>query len=169
MRWRGVRAPSYGVSPMPPVDIAPLDPAHAPEVARLLGDARAGYVRHFRPFAFDEESLRGIFGAARKDRFWGMRVDGELAGFFMLRGLDEGYARPAFGVFVAEHFGRRGLGRRALEESIRWCTAQGIGEMMLSVHPENVGARRIYEEAGFTATGALSAKGQTIMVKSLAG
>ena len=129
--------------------MAPLTPPEAGEVSRILTAARPAYAVHFHPFAFDEESVRAQLERARRDRFWGMRSGGELAGFFMLRGFDDGYERPAFGVFIAERFAGRGLARRALTAATQWCEENGVKEMMLTVTPENAVARRIYEEAGF--------------------
>jgi len=136
--------------PAEPV-IAPLTPEEAGELAAIFKAARPGYIAHFHPFAFDEESVRAQLEGARRDRYWGIRCGGELAGIFMLRGFNDGYERPAFGVFIAEHFAGRGLARRALAEAEKWCRENGIAEMMLTVHRENTTAVRVYEEAGFVA------------------
>jgi RimJ/RimL family protein N-acetyltransferase len=126
-----------------------LTPADAPELSRLLLAARPKYLAHFHPFPFDAPSLETRLRARRLDQYFALRCDGALAGFWMLRGLDEGYTRPAFGVFVAEEFAGRGLATRALRESIAWCRAHGIARLMLKVHPENIRARRTYDRAGF--------------------
>lgn len=138
-----------------PIDpeITALTPLEAGEISRLLTASRGGYVAHFHPFSFDEANVQAQLERARRDRFWGMRSGGKLVGFFMLRGFDEGYERPAFGVFIDEQFAGRGLARRALAAATQWCEEKGIKEMMLTVYPENAAARRIYEEAGFAATG----------------
>jgi len=135
------------------VEFIPLEAADAAEVSAMLRAARAEYAAHFHPFAFDEGSVRSALERARRDQYWGVQVGGELAGIVMLRGFDDGYAVPAFGVFVAEEFAGRGLGRRALEEATRWCEAKEVTEIMLTVHPENTRAARVYEQAGFVATG----------------
>ncbi len=116
----------------------------------MLKAARPEYVAHFHPFGFEEGSVRTQLERARRDRFWGMREGGKLAGFFMLRGFDEGYERPSFGVFIAESFAGRGLARRALAASIKWCEENGVKEVMLKVYRKNAAALRIYQEAGFT-------------------
>jgi RimJ/RimL family protein N-acetyltransferase len=86
---------------------------------------------------------------AKRDRYWGIRWGKNLAGFFMLRGFDEGYERPSFGVFIVEAFSHYGLGKLALYYSLSWCRLNKIKAVMLKVHPDNIYARRIYEEAGF--------------------
>jgi N-acetylneuraminate synthase/N,N'-diacetyllegionaminate synthase len=147
--------------------IAPLTAAECGELSTILKGSRPEYAAHFNPFGFEEESVRAELEKARKDRYWGMRCGGELAGFFMLRGFDEGYERPAFGVFIAEQFAGRGLARRALAEATQWCEEIGVKEMMLTVYPENTAAVRIYEAAGFVASGGDAKK--IIMTKRVSG
>jgi RimJ/RimL family protein N-acetyltransferase len=137
------------MKPQAEPDIRPLTPLEAGEVSRMLTASRPEYAAHFHPFEFDEDSVRAQLDQARKDRYWAIRYGGDLAGFFMLRGFDVGYERPAFGVFVAERFAARGLARRALAAATQWCEQNSIREMMLTVNPRNAAARRIYEEAGF--------------------
>lgn len=145
--------------------IAPLTPAESADLSTVLTASRPEYLAHFHPFAFDTETVRGQIERARRDRYWGIRVAGELAGFFMLRGFDEGYERPAFGVFIAEDFAGRGLAHRALNEATRWCEENAVREMMLTVYEENTAAVRVYENAGFAATG--HNRGKIIMSKRL--
>lgn len=126
-----------------------LEPADAPAVAKLLADAREDYVKHFHPFPFTAAALVQCLSERRQDRYWGLRCEGSLAGFWMLRGFDAGFARPAFGVFVAEQFSGRGLARQALQAAIEYCRLRGTPGIVLTVHPENPSALRIYEAAGF--------------------
>lgn len=46
----------------------------------------------------------------------------------------------------------RGIGTALLEEAIHWATRTGSRTMVLNVRPENTGAKRVYERAGFTST-----------------
>jgi RimJ/RimL family protein N-acetyltransferase len=147
--------------------IVPLIPADATRIAAMLQAASPQYAAHFRPFAFDEATVRAQLERAQKDRFWGIKtIAGELAGFYMLRGFDEGYERPSFGVFIAEQFAGRGLARQALDAATQWCEEHGVREMMLTVFPENSAARRVYEEAGFAV--AESRPERIVMTKRLA-
>jgi RimJ/RimL family protein N-acetyltransferase len=130
--------------------IAPLTPADAGEVSAMLTAACPAYAAHFHPFPFDENSIRTQLESARRDQFFSLRMNGELAGLFMLRGLDAGFARPAFGVFIAEKFSRRGLARLALAESESWCRAHNLPELMLTVDHGNTTAAEFYARAGFT-------------------
>jgi len=59
--------------------------------------------------------IERIVWRCAKDQWFMIEIerDGALqpAGFYTLRGLDEGYADPMYGVFIAEEFCGRGLGR----------------------------------------------------------
>lgn len=148
-------------------EVFPLTVEDAPALTALLARQGPAYLAHFHPFAFDEKTLSGVLRAARKDRFWGLRVKGELAGFWMLRGFDEGYARPAFGVFVAQAYSGQGLARLALQSALDWCTAQKVATVMLKVAPANERARRTYVCAGFDVIGVCPSSGQEILEKRL--
>jgi len=147
--------------------IRPLTPGDAEELSRLLTRDDEAYRRHFVPFETTMEALARVLGGALRDRFWGIAVDGSLAGLIMLRGLDAGFEAPAFGVYVAQSRSRRGLGRLALAYVEAWCRLEGCAELMLSVHADNVHARRMYEHDGFCATGETTERGQAIMRKRL--
>lgn len=141
----------------------PLEACDVAQLAPLLAAQDAAYLARFQPFSFDAETIRAKLRDAREDRYWALRWSGKLAGFFMLRGFDEGYQRPAFGVFVAQEFAGRGLGQLALAESIRWAKAKGCPSIMLKVSPENARAKDLYERAGFAPIGTCPQSGQLIM------
>ncbi len=139
----------------------------APILAALLAEQRSDYLAHFHPFGFDAATLAAQFMAAKRDRFLGIYENEALLGFFMLRGFDEGYQRPSFGVFVAEVTAGRGLARFALERALAWCVESGVEIVMLKVAVENPRARRIYVGAGFEFVGICSATGQEMFEKHL--
>jgi GNAT superfamily N-acetyltransferase len=147
--------------------IDPLVPGDADDTARLLGDPDDAKGRFFTGLPTEATELREIFEAAREDRYWAVRVDGSLAGVFMLRGWDAGYATPAFGVVIAHAFRGIGLGRLALQFCESWCRLRGTTEIMLTVSPENRRAISLYESRGFAATGERSPKGSPIYRKRL--
>jgi RimJ/RimL family protein N-acetyltransferase len=137
----------------PTLEILKLDGGQARLISRILTTARPEYVQWFHPFPFDESSVRRVLDDAMRDRYFGLFADGDLAGFFMLRGLDQGYERPAFGVFIAEAYANLRLSKLAMEYSLAWCRLSGIRAVMLKVHPENGYARHVYERAGFKPIG----------------
>lgn len=149
---------------MTEIDISQLHADEASSLARLLAEQADDYMHGFFPFAFDAESLQKRLVEAKADQYWSLRWQGKLAGFCMLRGLDEGYERPSFGVFVAEDFAGKGLSTAGLEHALGWCREQGIGELMLKVDPENARAVTIYRKAGFVIAGKCPDTGQDIMI-----
>ncbi|NFV78546.1 GNAT family N-acetyltransferase [Magnetospirillum aberrantis] len=126
-----------------------LTDADAGPLAALLGSQRLEYLRDFFPFAFDLPTIRAQLAQAAKDRFWAIEADGAVVGMVMLRGMDAGYARPSFGIVVAETAAGRGFGRQALDFAIRWAEENDIPGIFLKVAEDNAAARRLYEEAGF--------------------
>jgi len=143
-------------------EIFELSASDAEALTTLLTSAREEYIQHLHPFPFTVEEIRRRLLANRADRWWGLRAEGQLAGFYMLRGWDDGFKRPAFGVFVAEPFARRGLARRALVSAVEYCRGSGAPAVMLTVHPDNVRARATYEAAGFQLEGENFATGHLI-------
>lgn len=145
------------------IEITVLKPSEAGKLARLIHSQSPDYVQYFHPFPFDETSLAQRLADAKGDYYRGIYVDEVLAGFFMLRGFDEGYERPSFGVFVAREFAGRGLARMALLESLRWSREQQINAVMLKVHPQHPGARKLYETVGFSEVGVCERTGCLMM------
>jgi RimJ/RimL family protein N-acetyltransferase len=149
------------------VEFRSLVPADTARLAGLLAAQRTQYMAHFAPFAFDAQTIARTIASAKRDQYWALSVDGKLAGFCMLRGLDQGFERPAFGVFVAERYSGRGLAGRALEHCLQWCMQQNIAEVMLKVAEDNAAAKTVYERAGFRPQGPCPDTGHIIYAKSL--
>ncbi|GBE29165.1 mycothiol acetyltransferase [bacterium BMS3Bbin04] len=147
------------------LSIEPLGHAHAVSIAAMMEADGAEYRSGFHPFPPDSAEIAQILRDARQDRYWGMFIAGELAGFMMLRGWDEGYQRPSFGVYVAKPHGGRGLGRLALDWCLSFCRSNDIPAMMLKVYPSNTFAVALYESAGFDVIGTEEGSGQSIMEK----
>ena len=145
------------------VSFSILGPADAPALAMLVQSQTPAYMRTFHPFPFDEKELSECLKANRQDVWWGIEADGQLAGLVMLRGADEGYEHPAFGILVAEEFAGRGLARQALRHCFAWCRSRGIPKILLKVETANVRARNLYLDEGFELVGVCSASGQDVM------
>ena len=145
------------------MNIAQLTQSDVVALSRLLSIDSDDYKRYFIPFATDEKSLAILLASVVQDRYWGIWFGDTLVGLFMLRGFDEGYQRPSFGVYIACAYSGKGLARLALEYCISWCRLNDINRMMLKVHPENCYARQTYEDAGFVSTEICERTGHTIM------
>ena len=111
------------------------------------------YSQYFIPFTFDLETISGILSKAIKDQIYGIYVEDNLAGFYMLRGFDEGYSFPSYGVWISEKYSNKGLSTFTLQHAISFCKLNSIKKIMLKVHPDNIAAKHIYEKYGFKQTG----------------
>ncbi|MBI5162523.1 MAG: GNAT family N-acetyltransferase [Magnetospirillum sp.] len=151
------------------VTFRPLAIADAPALAALLAAHLPAYMRGFFPFAFDARIIAALLAEAHADRYWAIEVEDTVAGLVMLRGFDSGYARPSFGVAVAEAHAGAGLGRAALNHALDWCRRNGVAEVMLKVADDNAPALRLYQQAGFRPGERCPQTGQRIFTLSLAG
>ena len=128
----------------------------------MLLSASSEYQRYFVPFPFDTVSIRQMLESACDDRYWAICLGQDLAGFVMLRGFDNGYEVPSYGVSICERFARRGLLKLSLSFVIAWCRLNGVPRMMLKVHPDNLVAKRVYERVGFRYDRTESSSGQLV-------
>lgn len=129
--------------------ISELEIGDCDELSSLILSDPLDYRRNFTPFSFQIDDLKERINNSQKDRYWGIRYGKELIGFFMLRGFDEGYERPSYGVYISKRFANHGLSKLALRFALSWCRLNQVPSIMLKVHPDNIYARHTYEKAGF--------------------
>lgn len=142
--------------------VRPLAAADAPQLSRMLRAQSPAYVRFFTPFSFDPDTINGMLARQLEDVFMGIYLRDELAGFFMLRGWDEGYEAPSYGVLIDERFSGYGLTRLSLKMAKSICKLRRAPRLILKVHPDNLVAKTLFEEAGFTRAGRDEASGNLI-------
>ena len=135
------------------LEIKRLNGNHSEELTNLLQNSTQQYSQYFIPFPFDLEAISGILSKAIKDQIYGIYVEDNLAGFYMLRGFDEGYSVPSYGVWISEKYSNKGLSTFTLQHAISFCKLNSIKKIMLKVHPDNIAAKHIYEKYGFKKTG----------------
>jgi len=138
------------------------------QLSKMFISDREEYRKYFIPFSsFKMTDIKKLLKNSKKDRYWGILCGEKLEGMFMLRGFDEGYNRPSFGVYISEPFSNNGLSKLALQFALSWCEVNGIAKVMLKVHPDNVCAKRVYERAGFNFIERCHKSKQDIFEKSL--
>jgi ribosomal protein S18 acetylase RimI-like enzyme len=126
----------------------------------------------FDPFPLSPSTARDLLDPRRGDRFFGAFRDDTLIAFSMLRGRDEGYEVPSFGIFVDKDEQGRGLGSGLTAWTLERAREAGAPAVRLSVYASNPGAVRIYERLGFVVHSreAVTRRGATderiVMVKS---
>lgn len=114
--------------------------------------ADAAVQAFFTPHPFDAEMARRICtrDAITEDEYFARFEGDEMIGYGMLRGWDEGYAVPAFGVCVSPGQRGKGVGHDLLAFAIELAAGKGAESVMLKVHEGNPAARALYESFGFT-------------------
>ena len=140
------------------------------------GDALAGFLNRqpdfyrgdFHPFQEESpEAIRALLHEGTKDRFRSVQFGETWVAFFMLRGWEEGYDRPSFGVLVDHEFSHRGLGKLCLVSALSECRLLGVEQVMLKVAPANLVAVSLYEKAGFKKESLCPKTGHDIMTIDL--
>jgi ribosomal-protein-alanine N-acetyltransferase len=132
--------------------IRPIGPGDAEQLGELFVALATGpEAGQFHPHPLTVEAARRVAGgaASRKDIYFAAFLGNRLVGYGMLRGWDEGYSIPSFGVAVAAAYRGRGVGRALLRYAIESARGRGAETMMLKVHVDNPGARNLYESEGF--------------------
>ncbi|MCZ7610331.1 MAG: GNAT family N-acetyltransferase [Ignavibacterium sp.] len=149
------------------VEIRKINIAQSKELSDLLLQSDREYSKYFIPFEFDIESVSKVMGKAVKDMFYGIYVNSILVGFYMLRGWDAGYDIPSYGVWISENFSSKGLSKLTLHHAISICKINKVKKLMLKVHPDNITAKRIYEDFGFTFNGIDEKIGHLVYYKNI--
>lgn len=123
--------------------------------------------------SYEEESLQPLddavqrLGPASSASFWGAFVNGVLVGQV---GLEREQRRKnrhkakVTGMYVAPEQGRRGIARVLLDTLLAEARVSGLELLVLTVTRGNLGAERLYLDAGFTSfgvePGAIKVQGQ---------
>ncbi len=138
-----------------------LNSSDAAQLAGLMRSQPPEYLRFFYAFNDDEAALREILEAAVKDVYSGVFWQEKMIGVFFLRGWDEGYEVPSFGVLIDDEFRGGKLMRLTLDTAKDISRLSGAKRLMAKIHPDNMsprGARRL----GLHQTGAEEATGNLI-------
>jgi [ribosomal protein S18]-alanine N-acetyltransferase len=76
-------------------------------------------------------------------------IDGEFAGYGILRGWEAGFDIPSLGVWIGSEFREQGLGRFLMEALHVMARDRGAPGIRLRVYPDNVRAIRVYRKLGY--------------------
>ena len=105
--------------------------------------------RRFHPFPLTLESARRIAGAKGRDRFYVAELGGRIVGLSMLRGWDEGFEIPSFGILIDRNRHGAGLGSRLTDFTLDQARRLGSTQIRLSVYASNRRACEMYRRRGF--------------------
>lgn len=132
------------------LEIRSISHEHGQSLMDLLLTASECDRRFFCPFTFALTEIEDRLIRVQHDKYYGIFLEAHrLAGFYMLRGLDEGYASPMYGVFIHPDYRRLGLGKLTLSHAVCYSRFSGRPSLRLGVHPENGVAIRAYQNFGF--------------------
>jgi ribosomal protein S18 acetylase RimI-like enzyme len=120
------------------------------DLARFFEDnARPEITEHFHPFLLTPQTAHGIACTSHLDRYYTAIHGGRIVGLCMLRGWDEGFTTPSFGMFVDYRYHKLGFGRQLTEFAIAQARDMNCSAIRLSVHASNKRAKDLYEALGF--------------------
>lgn len=128
-----------------------------PTDAAALGEFLAAAHDHpptaelFHPHPLTREFAAELCGklVAIKDRYFALFVGDRVAGYAMLRGWDEGYKVPSFGVCVHPALQNAGVGHLLTTFGIEESRRAGAEKVRLTVYKRNERAAHLYAKYGF--------------------
>lgn len=135
------------------VEIRKVDSRYAKDISEVLLASGGEYSKYFIPFEFNYNSVKKVLSGMKLDHFIGIFIDDKIVGFYMLRGFDEGYSIPSYGVWISPKYSGLGLAKLTIQHALSFCKINGIKKIMLKVHPKNMKAKQIYEGFGFINNG----------------
>jgi [ribosomal protein S18]-alanine N-acetyltransferase len=108
-----------------------------------------GTVRYFHPFSLDPAVAQRLAHHQGRDRYYVALYSGDVIALSMLRGWDDGYVVPSFGILVDHDWRSRGLGSALLEFTLDEARVIGASCVRLSVYASHVSALQLYLKQGF--------------------
>jgi len=103
----------------------------------------------FNPFPMTRDAAVQLLDPSNKDYFFALECDGALVGFSMLRGYDEGFAIPSFGIFIDHRHQGRKLGTLLTQWTLRWADYLQAPRTRLTVYKTNAAGVAVYQKLGF--------------------
>ena len=88
-------------------------------LTRMLSAETPDYIKFFSAFT-SSKPLDVQFFQSKKDVYFTLESSDNVLGFYCLRGLDDGFDIPSFGVYVSSDFKGRSIARHALNHACYW-------------------------------------------------
>ena len=134
---------------------------------KLLSKENKSYLCYFTAFNKPNKSLSEQIKLAKKDKYFCLSKNNQVIGFYCLRGLDENYTIPSFGLYITSENNGKGYGSLALKSAQEWCKRNLIKVLMLKVDKNNIKALHMYEKNGFKFKQNCNNSGQLIFEKEI--
>lgn len=110
---------------------------------------RPEITKYFHPFLLSLSTAYKIACESHIDRYYIAINNGFILGLCMLRGWDEGFDIPSFGILVDYRYQGHGIGKKMTEFTISEVKRLGCNAIRLSVYASNVQAVHLYFSLGF--------------------
>ena len=118
-------------------------------LSELIFSENKEYLMYFTPFTNKKNFIDSILRST-KDMYFIIKVDQSIVGYISLRGLDDGYPNPRFGIFISKEFSNKGIGNFASKKIIKLCKDKFDYQFIdLKVDPNNKSAINLYHALGF--------------------
>lgn len=129
------------------IEIVRLRPEHMEYLIRFFEAINEPeYIKDFSPHPFNEENAIGVCNYQGQDLYFSVLLNGgEIIGYGILRGWDEGYEIPSIGLCILKKYQGSGLGRLLLNFLETASKLKGCSKVMLKVKRDNEIAKRLYE------------------------
>jgi ribosomal-protein-alanine N-acetyltransferase len=129
--------------------LAPSQELEEPLTAFFVSLKDSGDADFFHPHPLTAEQARRLSCYAGKDSYYLIVEDGEVVGYGMLRGWDEGYTNPTLGIAIAPSQRGTGLASAFVEFLHGEARRRGAKRVLLKVYSNNVAAIRLYKRIGY--------------------
>jgi len=133
------------------LEIRIADPEVEQPLAEFFSALRCeGDEVHFHPHPLTPEEAHRLCTYTGKDLYYVLIEEGQVLGYGMLRGWDEGFEIPSLGIAVRRS--ARGYGLATLLMKLLHTAAyrRGSRQVILKVYKDNLPARQLYEHLGYT-------------------
>lgn len=107
------------------------------------------YLAYFTPFNWNTNDFFDNVMSSIKDQYFGIFIDEMPIGFYMLRGFDQGFKIPSYGIWISSKYSNLGFAQLALNHAHCFCKLNKVQSIILKVHSENTFAKLIYEKHGY--------------------
>lgn len=121
----------------------------------------------FRAFELSQSQAKWIADYEGNDNYFLALSDGEIAGFGMLRGWDEGYAIPSLGLFVSPTQQGKGIGKAIMKHLTETATQRGCERIRLTVDAINEKAVALYKAQNYKVDTEQSDSERFVMYRNL--
>jgi ribosomal protein S18 acetylase RimI-like enzyme len=130
--------------------IATIGPGDEDALAALFDEIASDLAaEHFHPHPFTVSEAHALANYVGQDLYVLMTYLGEVVGYGMLRGWDEGYNIPSLGIYIAEPHRGTGASRLLMNYLQFAARLKGAKTVRLKVHEDNERAFRLYTSLGY--------------------